>query len=236
MADKVMQPDDAGQQRRTADQGIGEIDCSAFHRLVGTAMDDQREGRQRQQFVEDKEREQVGRHGDTHGGRDAQTEETEESAAMRCTFEVTNGIERGEQPEDGREGDEQQAQGIGLERQVEAGQHLEAHAVAAARMNTGQQQENQSEFSNGAEQVERGPYANPGFRQGEDHQPRQQRGCQYGQRQEFVRRHVLAPSNLINSTPRSPSKTLAAAKAKALHSSARGTAATARPSGASMKA
>lgn len=54
---------------------------------------------------------------------------------------------------------------IGLERQPRPGNTSKrADAVAAARMNTGQQQENQSEFSNGAEQVERGPYANPGFR------------------------------------------------------------------------
>jgi hypothetical protein len=180
-------------------------------------------GRQRQQFVEDEKGEQVRRHGDAHRRRHTQAEEAEKTAAVRRAFEVADGVERGEQPEDGGQGNEQHAQCVGLERQFQAGQHRVAHAVFLAGRNAGQQQGDQAQLGDGGKQVEGRAQADPGFRQREDDQSGQQRGRQYRQRQEFVAGQVTAPDNRINSTPRRPSSTLAAASAKALHSRVRDT-------------
>jgi hypothetical protein len=233
---RVVQPDDAGQQCRAADQRVGKVDRAALHGLFGAAMHHQRKGRQRQQFVEDEKGEQVRRHGDAHRRRHTQAEEAEKTAAVRRAFEVADGVERGEQPEDGGQGNEQHAQCVGLERQFQAGQHRVAHAVFLAGRNAGQQQGDQAQLGDGGKQVEGRAQADPGFRQREDDQSGQQRGRQYRQRQEFVAGQVTAPDNRINSTPRRPSSTLAAASAKALHSRVRDTGRSVTLAGARRKA
>ena len=223
MAEQVVQPDDAGQQCRAADQRVGEVDRAALHGLVGAAMHDQRKGRQRQQFVEDEKGEQIRRHGDAHRGRHTQAEEAEKAAAVRRAFQVADGVERGEQPEDGGQRDEKHAECVGLQRQFQTGQHRITHAVLLAGRHAGQQQGDQAQLGYGGEQVEGRAHADPRFRQREDDEAGQQRGRQHRQRQQFVAGHVAPPSNCINSTPRRPSSTLAAASAKALHSRVRGT-------------
>ncbi len=50
---------------------------------------------------------EIARHGDTHSRRNAQAEEPEKTAAVRGTFEITDGIDSGHQPEHCRQHDEQ---------------------------------------------------------------------------------------------------------------------------------
>ena len=102
-----IQPDCTGQQQCAADQGIGQIDTCAAQRVGRATVRDQRVGDQRQQFVEDHKGEQVTGQRQTDGGGDTKTEETEEAAAVRRMFQVTDGIDSGDQPENRRQRDEQ---------------------------------------------------------------------------------------------------------------------------------
>ncbi|MNZ68572.1 hypothetical protein D3C78_868420 [compost metagenome] len=238
MPQQMVQPDDAGQQQRAADQRVGQVDGARPQRLGVAAMDHQGKGGQGQQLVEDEEGEQVGGHGDAHGGGDADAEEAEEAAAVRLALQVADGVQGGEQPENRRQGDEQHAQGIGIQGQIEAGQHGEAHLVGLAGMHAGDQDADQHQLGDRGKQVERRTQAVAGFRQDEDEQAGQQRRGQHRQRQQLMAGHTVRPmdSSAISSTPRSPSSTLAAASTKAISSRVRGTATSSPARGARRKA
>ena len=108
-----------------------------------------------------------------HGGGDAEAEEAEEAAAVGGAFQIADGVQGGEQPEHGGEDDEEQPQGVGLERQVQSRQHFEAHPVSIPRPYADEQHEDQHQFGDGTEQVEDGAQGDALLGQGEDHQPRQ---------------------------------------------------------------
>ena len=238
VAEQMVQPDDPGEQHRAPRQGIGEVERARLHRLLGTAVHDQRESRQRQQLVEDEEREEIPRHRDAHGGGDADAEEAEEPAAARRALEVADRVQRGEQPQQSRERHEQQSEPVRLERDVEAGERLVAHGVVLAFVHAGEQHADQRELGQRAEQVERAARADPGLRQGEDDEARHERRGEHRERQQLVRRHGAPPaaSSASRSTPRNPSSTLAAASANAVHSSVRGTGRSAPAAGAERNA
>ena len=114
------QPYCTDQQQHAAGQGIGKIDARSANRLGRALVGDQRVGGQRQHFVEDHEGKQVAGQRQADGSGDTEAEKTEEAASVRCVLQVTDRINRGDQPEHGRQGDEQHRQLIGMQYQVEA--------------------------------------------------------------------------------------------------------------------
>jgi hypothetical protein len=111
-AGEALQPHDADQKRGAAADRIGEIAPSGGDRFRVAVMHHQRPGRQRQKLVEDEERDQRARQRDAGGGRHAQAEEAEEPRQMRALPEIADGVDGGEQPQEGRQGEEQQGQRV----------------------------------------------------------------------------------------------------------------------------
>ena len=206
--------------------------------LLGAAVDHQRIGGEGQQLVEDEEGEQVARHRHPHGGGDAQAEEAEEAAAMRCAFQIADGVEGGEQPQHRRQGDEQHRQRVGLQHQVEPRQHAVAEHVLALVEHAPQHHADERELGDRADQVERGAQADARLGEEKDDQARQEGAQHHRHRKQRIVDHAALPiiSSSINGAPKRPSRIDASASAKALNSSTRGTRVTRSPSATGRKA
>ena len=107
-------PGDDDRRQEKANRGgqkQSEIGASAVNRLGCAFVRDEREGRQRQHFVKDKQREQVARQRDAHGRADRHGK-TEEELRVMLFFvgaHIADGVKRGWNPQHGRDCRKQQS-------------------------------------------------------------------------------------------------------------------------------
>jgi hypothetical protein len=104
-------------------------------------MRDERIGRQSNCFVEDEEGEYVGCKGDTDRARNGQRKADVEAGLVLLVVaaHITDRVQRGDDPQTRRDQGEEHAQRLDLEREIEAGQHLdEVQTRTTARLHSWQ--------------------------------------------------------------------------------------------------
>ena len=101
-----LQPHRTHQQHHAAAKGVGEVDAGTAHRIGRSAVRHQRIGGEGEEFVENHEGEEIAGQRQAHRGGDAQAEEAEEPAAVWRVFEVADGVNRRDEPQDRRQGHE----------------------------------------------------------------------------------------------------------------------------------
>ena len=179
-AGQGVKPYRAQQQQSTTRQGIDQIGLPGLACHLSATMHHQWIGSQGQQFVEHQKGEQIA--GQCHAGcrSYAQTEKPKEAAAMGRAFQVTDGIHRGQQPQDCRQSDKQQGQRIGPQHQFDIRQQRQPRFKVMPLRDTPQHPSHKKQLGNGTTYVEYSTQAYPVLRQHKDDQPRQQ-GAQHHQ-------------------------------------------------------
>ena len=106
-----------------------EVDAAALLRLLRPVMGHQRIGRERQQLVEEEQREQVRCERHPHGPRERDGEEDVETrlVLLVVTSHVADRIDRRDDPKEAGQQTEEQAEGLHLEREEDARKRLAEH-------------------------------------------------------------------------------------------------------------
>ena len=212
---QAVQPHHRQQQHCASDQRVGEIDLPAAQSLPRPAMHNQRIRCEGQQLIKREEGDQVGRQGDTGGGRDAQAEEAEEAAAMRRVLQVANRVNRGAEPQDGGQGHEEDRVRIRAQRERDAGQELDGEGVRLAAVDAREQHGDQDQLHPCAEQVQPGPQPMALLLQEEDHQARHERAEQNAEEDGALEVHGTEPPITIGPTTGAPTRSSSAAQGDA---------------------
>ena len=146
-------------------------------------MRNQREGRQGQHFIENKECEEVGRHGDAHRAKqgDGKAHIEARLVALLRTAHIADGIEAVDDPEPAGDECEHRAERLQLEGEIEAGHHgAEIRFRRRARCNSPRQQTGDDEEQRGAHKCH--AFANVRHLTGKpdtaSRQKRQDQGCE----------------------------------------------------------
>ena len=187
------EPECSHQQHEPSGERIDQIDPPRAQRLRRAPMDHERIGRDGQKLIEKQEGEQVPRHGDPDRRRDAEAEEAEETRAMRAFLQIADGIDRRDQPENRRQRQEENRQRIGLELELEAGQHGEAHVVDDALADLPAQPCDERDLDAGSAEIDRRAPSRRALRQREEQRHDAERRQKNEQRQQRDFVHGLAP-------------------------------------------
>ena len=116
-------------------------------------MHHQRIGRQRQEFVEQQEGDQIAGQRDPQRGGHAEAEEAEEAVSLRRVLQIADGVDRRGKPEDGGQEREKHREGIGPQHEIDAGQKREANLVALTLLDAPEHDGHEQQLQHDADQV-----------------------------------------------------------------------------------
>ena len=146
-----MNPCRRADEHHAAGERVGQVLAARDNRLLGLAVRDEGIREERQQLVEEDEREQVLGQRHAHGRGDAQGESGEEPGllVLVAAAHVADGVDAGQYPERGGEAAENHAGGVRAQRYLDAGRELEERALGGASVQgVGKHQEDDDQQCN----------------------------------------------------------------------------------------
>ena len=167
-----------------------QIRAGALHRLPRPVVRDERVGRERQDLVEEEQREQVARERHAHGGADGDREADVEPRLVRLPVSphVADRVDRSDDPEPGSHQGEEHAEGLQPEHEGEASGEEPHQQDAGGRVgeDVRQQRRHEPEERGAGRERHRFPHVGPPAEQGDEHRTGE------GDDQRQVQRHESA--------------------------------------------